>query len=292
MEKDILLEITPIKDAEFLYIADRHKKEFDYPMHQHEACELNFLENAKGVRRIVGDSSEVIGDLEMTLITSPNMEHVWQQGDCKSEDVHEITIQFYLDYSNGLFTTNPFKSIVKMFDRARCGLAFSPHAIMMVYHRLIRLSGIKEGFYVIRQFFDILYELSKDANAHQLASSSFAKAEVSSDSRRILKVKQYIDAHADEEVHLSEVAALVDMSPNAFSRFFSQHTGESLNTYLLNQRLGKAARLLVDTLMPVSEICYTCGYNTLSNFNRLFKKYKGCSPSEFRKRYHKTKVIV
>lgn len=105
-------------------------------------------------------------------------------------------------------------------------------------------------------------------------------------------VKQYIDEHSEEEMRLGDVAALVDMSPNTFSRFFSQHTGESLNTYLLTQRLGKAARLLVDTLMPVSQICYTCGYNKLSNFNRLFKKYKGCSPSEFRKRYYKTKVIV
>lgn len=163
---------------------------------------------------------------------------------------------------------------------------------MMVYHRLIRLSGIKDPFYVTRHFFDILYELSKDDAARQLASSTFAKAEVSSDSRRKLKVKQYIDEHSEEEIRLGDVAALVDMSPNAFSRFFSQHTGESLNTYLLTQRLGKAVRLLVDTLMPISEICYTCGYNTLSNFNRLFKKYKGCSPSEFRKRYHKTKVIV
>lgn len=98
-------------------------------MHQHEAFELNFLENAAGVKRIVGDSSEVIGDLEMVLITTPNMEHVWEQGGCKSEDVHEITIQFYLDYaSDAMFNTNPFKTIRLMLDRARCGLAFSTHA--------------------------------------------------------------------------------------------------------------------------------------------------------------------
>ena len=48
------------KDA--LYIADRRKKEFTYPIHNHEVFELNYVEHASGVRRIVGDSNEVIGE--------------------------------------------------------------------------------------------------------------------------------------------------------------------------------------------------------------------------------------
>ena len=69
-------------------------------------------------------------------------------------------------------------------------------------------------------------------------------------------------------------------------------TGKNLNEYIVDIRLGHAARLLVDTTQTVSEICYDTGFNTLCNFNRLFRKRKGCNPTEFREKYRKTKVIV
>ena len=92
-----------------LYIAERHKKEFTYPIHNHKVFELNFVEHAPGVRRIVGDSNEVIGDYDLVLITSPDLEHVWEQGDCHSEDIHEVTIHFEFDFSeDSIFSRNPF----------------------------------------------------------------------------------------------------------------------------------------------------------------------------------------
>ena len=110
---DVIHEITPLGGRDLLYIADRHKKEFNYPIHNHDAYELNFVEHASGVRRIVGDSSEVIGDYDLVLITSPDLEHVWEQHQCQSPDVHEITIQFDMDMSeDGLFGRNPFRSIL------------------------------------------------------------------------------------------------------------------------------------------------------------------------------------
>ena len=82
------------------------------------------------------------------------------------------------------------------------------------------------------------------------------------------------------------------MSPSAFSRFFKLHTGRNLTDYIIDMRLGAASRMLVDTSRSISEICFCCGFNNLSNFNRIFKKKKGCSPSEFRENYHKTRIIV
>lgn len=72
-DRRIIHEITPLMGKDVLYIADRHKKEFTYPIHNHSVYELNFVENAKGVRRIVGDSQEVIGDYDLCLITSPDL---------------------------------------------------------------------------------------------------------------------------------------------------------------------------------------------------------------------------
>ncbi|MCR5642005.1 MAG: AraC family transcriptional regulator [Prevotella sp.] len=276
-----------------LYIADRHKKEFTYPIHNHEVYELNFVEHAKGVRRIVGDSNEVIDEYDLVLITSPDLEHVWEQNDCQSDDIHEITIQFDLDLSDsGMFGRNPFNSMKRMMSEARKGLAFPMDAIMKVYNMLITLSQEKDGFYAFRQFLTILYELSRCDGARTLATSSFAKVEVESDSRRVLKVKNYISKHYMDEVRLGTLADIAGMSPSAFSRFFKLHTGRNLSDYIIDMRLGYATRKLVDSTHSIAEIGFSCGFNNLSNFNRIFKKKKGCSPSEFRENYHKTRIIV
>lgn len=292
-DRRVIHEITPLMGKDVLYIADRHKKEFTYPIHNHEVYELNFVEKAAGVRRIVGDSQEVIGDYDLVLITSPDLEHVWEQYQCHSEDIREITIQF--DFSMGedtLFGRNPFASITRMMQEARKGLCFPMSAILKVYEKLDTLSSIKDGFYSVMQFLSILYELSKCEGTRTLATSSYAKVQVEDDSRRILKVKNYISQNYMDDLRLPQLAELAGMSPSAFSRFFKLHTGRNLSEYIIDIRLGYASRMLLDTAKSVSEISFDCGFNNLSNFNRIFKKKKNCSPTEFRENYHKTRIIV
>lgn len=294
MESKVIHEITPLMGKDVLYIAERRKREFTYPIHNHNVFELNFVEHAPGVRRIVGDSNEVIGEYDLVLITSPDLEHVWEQNTCTSEDIHEITVHFEFDFSDedSIFARNPFSSVRKMMNEARKGLSFPLEAIMKVYQLLNTLSSVKDGFYAFMQFMTILYELSKCDGAKSLATSSYAKVEVASDSRRVLKVKNYITQNYQNEIRLSEVASLAGMSPSAFSRFFKLHTGRNLSDYIIDMRLGHASRMLVDSTHSIAEIGYSCGFNNLSNFNRIFKKKKGCSPSEFRENYHKTRIIV
>lgn len=292
-DRRIIHEITPLMGKDVLYIADRHKKEFTYPIHNHSVYELNFVENAKGVRRIVGDSQEVIGDYDLCLITSPNLEHVWEQNECHSDDIREITVQFDFSMSDEtLFGRNPYASITRMMQEAKKGLSFPLQAIMKVYGMLDTLSSVKDGFYAVQQFLTILYELSRCENARTLASSSYAKVTIEDDSRRILKVKNFISKNYMDELRLPELASLAGMSSSAFSRFFKLHTGRNISEYIIDLRLGYAARMLVDTAKSISEIGFDCGFNNLSNFNRIFKKKKGCSPSEFRESYHKTRIIV
>ena len=292
-ERRVIHEITPLMGKDVLYIADRHKKEFTYPIHNHEVYELNFVEHAAGVRRIVGDSSEVIGEYDLVLITSPDLEHVWEQNTCQSDDIREITVQFDLNLGeDSLLGRTPFLPLRKMMDEARKGLCFPLSAIMRVYKELDTLSQVKDGFYAVMQFLTILYELSRCGGARPLATSSYAKIAVQDDSRRILKVKNYISKNYTDELRLPQLAQIAGMSPSAFSRFFKLHTGRNLSDYIIDIRLGYAARMLVDTSRSISEISFQCGFNNLSNFNRIFKRKKGCAPSEFRENYHKTRIVV
>ena len=289
----IIHEITPLSDKDCFYIVDRRKKEFTYPIHCHSECELNFIENSSGVRRVVGDSTEIIGDYDLVLITGKELEHVWEQHECKSTEIREITIQFSSDlFFKNFINKNQFASILRMLERAQCGLCFPMPAIMKVYNWLDKLASEEQGFYAVMNFLRILYELSLCDDARVLASSSFAQIETFSDSRRVQKVQKYIAAHYQEEVRLSSLADMVGMTPVSFSRFFRLRTGKTLSDYVIDIRLGFATRMLVDSTKTIAEICYDCGFNNLSNFNRMFKRKKGCSPKEFRESYRKKKIVI
>ena len=289
----VLTEITRLSEKDCFYIVERHKTEFTYPLHQHKEYELNFIENGQGVRRIVGDSVEDLGDYELVLIGGEDLEHVWEQGNCRSTDIREITIQFPGDiFGSGLLSRNQFASIKRMLARAGHGLSFPLASIMKIYSVLDTIASEQERFIQFLKFLYILYELSVSDDSRVLASSSFAHSAKSTESRRVQKVKQYIDDNYSKPLKLAELADLVGMSPVAFSRFFRRRTDRTLSDYIVDIRLGHAARMLVDTTKNVSEICYECGFNNLSNFNRTFKAKRNYTPREFRAMFKKNKVLV
>ena len=223
----VLEEITPLSEKDCFYIVDRQKSEFAYPLHQHREYELNFVENASGVKRIVGDNMEEIGEYDLVLICSENLEHVWDNGSCMSSNIREITIQFSPDLlSDSLMAKNQFASILKMFRDAKHGLAFSAHAIMKVYSSLNGLASEQEGFMRFLKFLKILYDLSQ-SEYRILATSSFSHAERNPESRRVLKVKQYINDHYASSLKLEELAGLAGMKPTSFCRFFKLRTGKT-----------------------------------------------------------------
>ena len=291
-DSHIIREITPLSDKDCFYIADRRKSEFTYPIHCHKEFELNFVENAAGLKRIVGDSVETTSEYDLVLITGSDLEHCWEQGDCRSPDIREVTIQFSSHFFDSLINTNQFDRVKEMLNRAKNGLCFPLSAIMKVYALIDALSE-KQGFHAVISFLTLLYELSFfTEKARTLSSSSFAKIEVQANSRRVQKVQHYINAHYQEEIRLNDLAEMVGMTDVAFSRFFKLRTGKSLSDYIIDIRLGYATRLLVDSTMTIAEICYECGFNNLSNFNRIFKKKKNWSPKEFRENYRKKRVLI
>lgn len=233
-QNHIIREITPLSDKDCFYIAERHKTEFTYPIHNHAEFELNFCEKAAGVRRIVGDSAEVIGEYDLVLITGKDLEHVWEQNECKSKEIREITIQFSSDlFFKSFIHKNQFDSIRRMLERAQKGLCFPMSAILKVYSMLDTLASENQGFYAVLKFMTILYELSLfEEEARTLSSSSFAKIDIHSDSRRVQKIQEYINLHYKEEIRLNQLADMVGMTAVSFSRFFKLRTGKTCLTIL------------------------------------------------------------
>ena len=284
--RESFTEITRLEPIDIFYVGDRHKTFFEYPAHCHEVYELNFVENAAGVTRTIGDSHETIGNLDLVFMTGSKLVHVWEQGTCPEQDIHEITIHIDPDTFHGpLVDKRAFVSIRRMIERAQRGLAFPEPAIQILREDIINLASSNDSFASVIRLFNLLYRLSLVDNARELSSSSFIDAKEENVDDRVRRVKDYIAANYMQDVSNKELADLVCMSEDSFSRFFRNKTGRTPNRYIIDYRLGIAARLLLTTKLSVAEIGYSCGFNTLSHFNRLFRESKGCTPSEFRERF-------
>ena len=281
-----------MSNEDCFYLVDRYKDRFTYPLHKHDEIELNFVQKCAGACRVVGDSIEVLGEYDLAIIGS-GLEHVWEQGDCTTSPIREITLQFSPElFGENFLNKKQLKSVHSMLDNAKHGIAFDMTAIMKVYGMLDEITHLQSGFYRVMKILSILYELSIDSNYHLLSSSSFSHIKVSADSRRVQKVEEYINGHYNADIRLQTLADIVGMTPTAFSRFFKLRTGKTISEYIIDIRLGIASRKLVDTTMSIAEICYDCGFNNVSNFNRIFKRKKGVSPKSFRENYRKHKVII
>ena len=96
----------------------------------------------------------------------------------------------------------------------------------------------------------------------------------------------YILKHFTEiDLKIGNVAAQVNMSDSAFSHFFKKYAFRSFTQFLVDIRIGHACKLMLDTDYTINQICYTSGFNNIANFNRLFKKYRLCTPIAYRRRY-------
>ena len=263
---ELFKEVSPLSSKDCFILIERQKTNFNFPIHIHPECELNFIENAKGAQRIVGDSIEEIDEEELVLVTNPHLEHAWK------------------DYRN----------VSKNIRHAERGVAFSRESIAKVRPLLKTLTCENDSFYSLIKLLIILHELSIDKGMRELSTGQFAANVMHqhSSDESLGRVMDYLSRHYSEVIRLSEVAEMVNMSESSFCRFFKQHTSTSFIDFLTDIRLGAASRALIDSSLSIAEIGYDCGFNNLSNFNRIFKKKKGVTPSEFRDNYRKNKTII
>jgi transcriptional regulator GlxA family with amidase domain len=177
-------------------------------------------------------------------------------------------------------------------ERSQKGILFSRETTKSVVPRLLSLNQ-KNGFDSVLELLSILHDLSTSRNMRTLSDGSFTNQHFTYNSRRIEKAFEYMNTNYDKPISLGEVAKLVSMTDVSFSRFIKKRTGNTFVDSLNEIRLGHASRMLIDTTHSIAEISYHCGFNNISNFNRIFKKKKTCTPKEFRENFTSgTRVFI
>ena len=277
--KDIQKEITPIAAEDLFIVLNHPNAKFDYPVHYHSDYEINLVMDTYGTRT-VGDSEEEFNTLDLIMI-GPNIPHAWK-GEVV-EGNHVVTIQFSDKLLNfPILGKRLFSSIKQLLIESQHGISFSEQIQLLMKDKILKLTKM-QGFHTVLEFFSILYELSITDRRILVSNQYDTKDTVrTSKSRRIAKVCEYIDKNIEEPIRLGDVAQLVSMSESAFSHFFKKKTNCTFIDYVTNLRIARACQLLSETTYTVAEICYTCGFNNLSNFIRIFKKKKGSTPQEYR----------
>lgn len=292
MSKQIHREITPLKENDCFLIFDRHRNDFSYPIHFHPEYEINFIVNAKGGKRIVGDHIDEIGYKELVLV-GPNIYHGWENyKNDTTQELHEITIQFPVEFVRGsLLNATVLKPIKQLVDNAHRGILFSDETIERVEPRLLALSE-KKGFESFLEFQSLLYDLGTSTDQKFLTNISFQKQNRVQTNDRIEMIHSYIKENYATKIKLEDAANHVNMTVVSFSRLIKKGTGKSFVDFLNEIRLGQATKLLIETNKSVGEVCFETGFNNISNFNRLFKKRQNSTPSEFRLNFKGKRNVI
>jgi AraC-like DNA-binding protein len=284
-------EITPLTESDCFLVFDRNRNEFTFPIHFHPEYEINFIQNAKGAKRIVGDHIGEIEEYELVMV-GPNIYHGWENyKNDKTKTLHEITIQFPRDlFDSKLLDKNIIKPIKALFKNSNHGILFSKETAIKLEKKMSLISQ-KSGFENFLEFQSLLYQLAISKDKKSLTNISFENQNDFFNSDRIEKAYNYIKSNYEKKIKVQDAAAYINMTVISFSRLIKQRTGKTFVEFLNELRLGYATRKLIETNQSISEICYNYGFNNISNFNRIFKKKQNCTPSEFRENFKGTRNI-
>lgn len=280
--KDIQHEITPVESDDLFVVLDHKNAKFDYPVHCHEEYEINLVLNSVGTH-VISTRQESFHGVDMVII-APFVPHAWKGVE---EGNRVITIQFsgkMLEFP--MIRLRQFRGIEDFLKKAVPAAKYHLSESDPLIAEALKLTEAK-GFDATIAFFHLLNSMSEREFS---VLGDFENGMRTSLSRRVAKVMEYSQKHLGEKIRLSEVAELVDMSASAFSHFFKKHTSLSFITYLNGLRISKACRELESSAMSVSEICWDCGFNNKSNFNRIFLKAKGMTPTAYR--HYISRILV
>ena len=247
--------------------------------HYHPEIELVYINNGKGKRQVgLHLSNYDEGDLVMIGTNVPHTGFT----EYFDKERKEVVVQFKPDFlGNSLEKVLEFKNIKRLFEISKRGLVFSGNTKKTIGISMLGLQ-YETPLQKVLTLIKILNDLSISKDVTVLNSENFDSESIQ-ENERIKKVFNYIKLNYKEEVSLNEVSELVFMTPPSFCRYFKSKTNKTFTTFLNEYRINNALKLLAQSELDIKNICFQCGYNNFSHFNRLFKKQISMTPSEFRK---------
>ncbi len=268
----------PEEDA-LIYQVDFGNSFYD-KLHQHKEIQISFIVEGEGTL-VVGDSINKFTENDVLVIGS-HLPHVFKSYDKGSDSSHMISL-FFTKESFGVdfFNLIELKALQAFFKRAKHGFKILSH-----HKKLKDLFFQLENESKFNRFLILLQILKITAKSQGTTLSSFIYDKTYSDNEgeRMRAIFEYTMTNYREEITLSQVANVANMTKNAFCKYFKKRTNKTYIQFLNELRIEHASRLLqTKNDQSITEIAEQAGFNNMSHFNRQFKALKDCSPSEFKK---------
>jgi AraC-like DNA-binding protein len=250
--------------------------------HFHPEYELVLNIKGNGTR-IIGDSAELFDQYDMVFIAG-NIPHCWNyyRQDNLLPDKHGIMLHFRISsLGEALLSQHEMSDLKELFTDAERGIGFSVEEAKEAEKYLVQMTNNK-GLDKMIDFFNTLNVLCKSERKVLLCSENYKQAFDEKGNKRMSDVYTYIRENYFKPISLDKVAKIARMSPFSFSRYFKKNCGACFVEYLNRVRTNKACYLLRETDYQVQDIAMECGFGSVSNFNKQFRKTEGLSPRDYR----------
>jgi AraC-like DNA-binding protein len=264
--------------------------EHDYPhplarWHWHPEIEIHLIREGRGLA-LVGDHLSGFSAGHLVMVGS-GLPHDWISdiGPGLVISGRDVVLQIHPDRMAQVAGVAPEAAeAVRFFHAARRGIEFTGQTAVDASRELEAMGGAS-GIGLLSHLFALLTLLARapDADRAVLASRAATGGPDLGGDPRVDTVLQYLTDTLTDDIRMSDAAALVGMSPSAFSRFFTAMAGRGFSATVRRLRINRACRLLLETPKPVTDICYEVGYANLSNFNRQFRAETGTTPRAYRR---------
>ncbi len=279
---------SPISTNQAFEIKFLKESHFDSNWHFHSEYQLFIVLKGTGTR-FIGDHVKPFkeGDL---VFTGPDLPHLWRSDHEYFEGNQQLwteglVIYFHDDFLGDQFLhKNEMYWIRQLFAKSKQGMEIigeTAEKIKSQMHDIIKL----KDFDRVLALLSILNQLAHTHEYVLLSSEGYSNTLKEADTERMNKVHAYVMKNFRDRISLGDVAAIANMTPTSFSRYFKIHANKTFSDFLTEIRIGYSCKLLIEKKMNISQTCFESGFQTLSNFNRQFKSVTKLNPLEYKKIY-------
>jgi len=280
------MKILPFKipkaESDILIVQEDRGRMFYEQLHQHQEIQLSYIISGRGTF-IVGDTIRDFQPNDIILFGS-NVPHVFRNDLENDEDSYMISLFFTnTSFGEGFFNLPKLQKAQQLLHDAYFGVKFTENQtyVELLFKNIIQQNSMQQ----FASFFEILSILTQ-SNYETISSFINTKNYTDDEGKRMSAVFEFVMNHFDQKIILEDVATIANMTPNAFCKYFKQHTNKTFFKFLTEVRIENACKFLTNaTQLSIADIAYNCGFFNVSNFNRKFKEIKGVTPTKFRKRF-------